>query len=91
MINKASYYYEHRWHADMDYLIESEDFLKEWIRGRSSPRISKPFKRIGGYFIIQIIPSCYFILWFLLFCFSIYLIISPSFGETIVKTILGAK
>lgn len=36
MVNNASYFYQNRWHADMEALIKSDENLSEWIRGRTN-------------------------------------------------------
>jgi len=64
-INVLSDYYEHRWYADVDEVIKSDETLSEWVRGRIQPRIPKPFRNRGGWFYFNMVPKAFLILWVL--------------------------
>jgi len=69
-INEASYFYEHRWHSDMEAIIESEPFLSLWIRGRNNPRISRPHKKSGLY-LFSVLPKFITAFWVIIFFVAI--------------------
>jgi hypothetical protein len=64
-INRWSYYYEHRWHADMEEIIRSERFLSEWVRGRTASRIERPGK--AGWPFFHWLPRILLVFWSILF------------------------
>ena len=76
--NKASYYYDHRWHADMEAIIKAEPTLSKWIRARTNPRIEKPFKSTSGVFYFNLLPYSFLILWILIFVIIVLTFIFPE-------------
>ncbi len=76
-INSVSHYYEQRWRHDMDALTKSEETLKEWVRGRSDPRISWPFPKKSGLFYFNILPYLFLIVWIIVPVAGIILGIDP--------------
>jgi hypothetical protein len=62
-INILSYYYEHRWHADIEALIESDETFRQWIRGRNQPRIPRPLRSRSALAYFNTVPAAFLVLW----------------------------
>lgn len=72
-----SYYYERRWFADAQAIIESNELLRKYLRARSSnPRISRPISKTGTAFL-KITVIAFGIGWVAALCLSIYLVVLP--------------
>ena len=70
-------YYESRWHADMEALIESDEFICKYLKGRSryELRIERPTNHhINDY--LKYVSILISITWCILFIFSIFKIFS---------------
>ena len=83
--NGASYYYEHRWHADMEAIIKSDKTLRTWVKGRNSPRIAKPFRNRSGMFYFNIVPTCFLLFWLTVLTVSMLTIMFGPFWEHNIK------
>jgi L-amino acid N-acyltransferase YncA len=66
---KLSYFYDHRWHADMEALIRSSPAIRKWLRGRILPRIKRPFRRTLP--LIEISPVVFLIFWLVILVLSV--------------------
>ncbi|HEX8682951.1 MAG TPA: hypothetical protein VF707_11595 [Ardenticatenaceae bacterium] len=66
-MNTLSYYYEHRWHADIEEVVKSEPLLTQWIRGRNNPRIARPYRKskFPFGFYANMVPVAFLVLWIL--------------------------
>lgn len=58
-------FYERRWFADMDAIIDSDESLKDWIRARNSvqPRVVRPRLTPNIVLLYSLIPGLFFIFW----------------------------
>jgi hypothetical protein len=83
--NNASYYYEHRWHADMEAVIEANPLLAKWVRGRNRhfPRIPRNFRSGAIYF--NVVPWAFLLLWLSIVFVVAVLILNPAYYPAIVR------
>ena len=71
-----SKYYESRWHNDMERIIESNETIKNYIKGRSKEQnMSRPSK-MGSTEYIKVIPISLIIIWFIILIWAIYKLIT---------------
>lgn len=59
-MGRLSYYYTHRWHADVMSLVASDEFLSEYVRARNNPRIDRPGSRFVRW---STVPVSFSITW----------------------------
>jgi len=62
-VNRASRFYERRWHLDFDAIVNSDRTLSKWVRGRIEPRLHWPLGDKSGTFFFNMLPVAFLILW----------------------------
>ncbi|MFH0909073.1 MAG: hypothetical protein V1929_09950 [bacterium] len=65
-IMRLSRYYYDRWQLDADALVRSDDELREWVRGRIDPRLSKPTRPRATTYAAAL-PVAFLIGWIVVF------------------------
>lgn len=72
---QASFFLDHRWLRDLEEIIQSDEFLKEWVRARSSsPRLKRVVSANANQKLLYTVPGAFLAFWVL-----VLLVIAASF------------